>query len=313
MGAVGGGAAQDDLHGPAGDLEQHPEQAESGEQRAQLVGLRDAQRRGARSEEQPEGENERDRLRDLDDQAPGQGPPPQPCDRIGQRVGMARKREGAADGHQCQYRDPHHEADQHRQHQRDHHDRQQQQIQLQPGHLEEGERQDTFDHALPGVRKIGGHDGVGEGVGQTDRLAHHRQRAGRRDDSQQQPREDLFEGVAGLDGFVAHDGDAAGGHEQHVDPDRDLQRGFPQPFDVGVLGDVGGRQQGVGQKLAERFHDLFDQCAEERGDRVHDHRGEVGEYVPARGGVLDTLAPLCLARRRRRTRLRLRGRRPRGL
>ncbi|MFI1205956.1 hypothetical protein ACH4VR_42180, partial [Streptomyces sp. NPDC020883] len=73
-------APQDDLKRPAGNLEQHPEQAQSGQQRAQLVGLRDAQRRGSGGEEQLEGQDERDRLGDLNGQAAGQGPPPQPGD-----------------------------------------------------------------------------------------------------------------------------------------------------------------------------------------------------------------------------------------
>lgn len=92
---VDGGAAQDDLQRPSGNLEQHPEQAEAGEHRAELVGLRDTQRRRPGSEEEFDGEDERDRLRDLDDQAAAQSPPPQPGHRITQRMGVTRQGEGA--------------------------------------------------------------------------------------------------------------------------------------------------------------------------------------------------------------------------
>lgn len=90
-----GGATQDHLQRPSGNLEQHPEQAEASEHRAQLVGLRNTQRRRPGSEEEFDGENERNRLRDLDDQAPAQSPPPQPSHRITQRMGMTRQGEGA--------------------------------------------------------------------------------------------------------------------------------------------------------------------------------------------------------------------------
>ncbi|MYT32676.1 hypothetical protein GTY73_28660 [Streptomyces sp. SID8354] len=297
---------QDNLQRPAGNLEQHPEQPETGQQRAELIGLRDTQRRRARSEEQLEGQHERHRLSDLDDQAAGQPSPPQPGNRIGHGMGMARQGQGCTNGQQRHHRDPHHEADHHRQDQRDHRDRQQDQIELQPGDPEEGEGQDTFDHALPGIRKIGRHDRVGKSVGQADRLAHHCQGRSRRDHSHQQAGQDLFEGVAGLDGLVAHDRDAARRDEQDVDSGGDPQHGLPQPFDVGVLGDVGGCQQAVGEELAQRLHDLLDQRAEERGDRARDQARDVGEDVPPRGGVLDALLAHRLTRRRRRPGSRLR-------
>ncbi|UZJ33453.1 hypothetical protein [Streptomyces endophytica] len=178
---VDGSPAQDHLQCPAGNLEQHPEQAETGEHRAQLVGLRDSQRRRSRSEEELDGEDERDRLRDLDDQAPAQGTPPQPGHRVTQRMGMTRQGEGCRDSQQRQDRDAHHEADQDREDQRNHQDGQQDQVELQTGDAEQRERQDAFDHALPCVGHIRGHDRVGEGVGQADRLAHHGQGSGGRD------------------------------------------------------------------------------------------------------------------------------------
>ncbi len=295
--------AQHHLQGPTRDLEQHPEQGGSGEHGAELVGLRNAQSCRAGSEEQLQSQDERHRLRDLNDQTTGHRPPPQPRHRIGQRMSVARKGQRRGHGQQRHDGDAHEEADQHREHQGDHHRRQKQQIQLQPGGPEQGEGQDLFHHALPGVRHVAGHHRMGQGVGQADRLAHHGQRGGCGDHPEEEPGEDLLEGVAGLDGLVPHDRDTARGHEQHINPGRDPQHGGPQLLDVGVLGDIGRGQQSISEQLANRLHDLLDQHAEERGNRVHDHAGNV-EEVPEAALLRRAGEVVHLARRRSRPRRR---------
>ena len=151
------------------------------------------------------------------------------------------------------------------------------------------------DRGLGGVDALA-EDGLGERVGAGDGEAGEAEAGVDRDGGHDDAGQDVFDGGAGLEGFMSHDDRPAHHDEEHQEGVGDAFGHPPQLADPALGGDIRGGEQGVAEEGKDRVECGGDQVSEPAVDGGLDVPGDVEESWR---GLIAATHGAAAARRRR--------------